>query len=291
MENQHWPSINISSISKSMQISAFYSMFECVREGGYTFNGEQHDFWECVFVKEGEICVSADERVYNMKKGEIVFHKPMEMHKFHVEKDKHAELFIFSFTLFGSLSVFFENRVFSLTENQIETVYSLIGFLREKCGVPENSVIEWHNLFETVAKSDLYMHIITNHICSLFLSICDRAPDSTPEADSESARIFKLAVTYMNENIDSSPGISDIASHCCICETSLKKIFVEYTGLGVHKYFLKLKIKYASNLLASGMSTTEIASRLSFSSQGYFSTAFKRETGMSPKEYRRLNGK
>ncbi len=291
MEKQYTPGRNLTSLSKSMQISAFYSMFECVREGGYTFNGEQHDFWECVFVQDGEICVSADERIYNMKKGEIIFHKPMEFHKYHVEKDKHARLFIFSFTLLGSLSAFFENRVFSLTEKQIETVYSLIGFLHEKCSVPENGVIEWYELFETMGDNDLHMHIITNHVYSLFLSICDLAPDSTPEADSESARIFKLAVNYMNKNIDASPGISDIASHCCISETGLKKIFTEYTGIGVHKYFLKLKIKYASNLLTSGISTCDIASRLSFSSQGYFSAAFKRETGLSPKEYRKLNEK
>ena len=54
-----------------------YSLFETHYNGRYVFPGETHNFWECLYVQKGEVCVSADERVYNLTDGEIIFHKPL----------------------------------------------------------------------------------------------------------------------------------------------------------------------------------------------------------------------
>ena len=83
--------------------------------------------------------------------------------------------------------------------------------------------------------------------------------------------------------------IAEIAKACGTSPTRLKCIFTKYSGLGVHKYFVSLKINVAAQLIKSGMTVTEISERLGFSSQGYFSLAFKRETGMSPTEYKKIN--
>jgi AraC-like DNA-binding protein len=124
-------------------------------------------------------------------------------------------------------------------------------------------------------------------IYSLFLSICDTYDGSFAESDADSARIYKSAVEYMNENLEKNLSVCDIAEYCCLSTTGLKKVFTEYAGIGIHKFFLKLKIKKAATLLAGGITTSEISHLLGFSSQGYFSEAFKRETGLSPKEYRK----
>ena len=56
------------SVKEQIYISKLYSLFIRRRKRGYSFAGETHDFWECLCVLNGEICVSANERVYNMKK-------------------------------------------------------------------------------------------------------------------------------------------------------------------------------------------------------------------------------
>ena len=43
----------------------------------------------------------------------------------------------------------------------------------------------------------------------------------------------------------------------------------------------------AIKLLASGMTVSEVAEKLEFSSPNYFSMAFKKETGTSPFEYKK----
>ena len=42
----------------------------------------------------------------------------------------------------------------------------------------------------------------------------------------------------------------------------------------------------AAGLLGSGLNVTEVADKLGFSSQSYFSTAFRRVMGVSPSAYR-----
>lgn len=287
MKNKKYYGRYLVENDKLLQINAFFTMFECTKEGGYAFQGETHDFWECVYVKSGEVCVSADERIYNLGKGEMIFHKPMEFHKFHVAKEASAQLFIFTFTFSGSLCSFFENKVFSLDKRQVDMINSIMAFAQEKTKNGTSDKDEFNRILDVISRNELHLNMLANMIYSLFLSICDTYDGSFAESDADSARIYKSAVEYMNENLEKNLSVCDIAEYCCLSTTGLKKVFTEYAGIGIHKFFLKLKIKKAATLLAGGITTSEISHLLGFSSQGYFSEAFKRETGLSPKEYRK----
>ena len=48
---------------KSITLDCLYSTFENTYGSDYSFPGETHDFWEILYVREGHICVSADERI------------------------------------------------------------------------------------------------------------------------------------------------------------------------------------------------------------------------------------
>ena len=275
-------------VDECICIDEFFTMFECLRPGGYEFKGETHDFWECVYVQSGNVRISADERVYDMSTGEMIFHKPMELHKYYVAQEDSAKLFIFSFSAHGNLTEFFKNKVFELNSAQKQIVENLLGFLHEKQNItPANDLENVCVYLESIKHSRVYINTIATYLYSLFLSICDSNAISM-ELDTESARIFKQAVRFMSENTDRPLKIDEISEKCCISPTGLKKIFAKYAGLGVHKYFLKMKINLATRLIEQGMSVSEASERLGFSGQAYFSAAYKRETGRSPSEVRKI---
>ena len=91
----------------------------------------------------------------------------------------------------------------------------------------------------------------------------------------------------MKSNLSRTLSVDELAREARVSKTALKEIFSRCGGMGVHKYFLKLKLSRASKLLKRGVSVTDVASELGFSSQAYFSSAFKREVGVSPLEYAR----
>lgn len=58
-------------------------------------------------------------------------------------------------------------------------------------------------------------------------------------------------------------------------------------GLSPRNYILCQRIERAKTLLISGqLPIVEIGHEVGFADQGYFTTAFRRITGMTPKKYR-----
>lgn len=274
------------------KITKLYTLFEDSFPGGYEFSGEAHDFWECVYVKEGTATICASDKVYNLEKGDIIFHKPLEFHKYSIDKYSFAELFIFSFSLEGKNIQFFEDKVFKLNKHQKNIIFDFLAFLYEKCGTAGVSAVHIPGKFGIMTlhtilnskKSDILSAIIINYIYALLLSICDNAT-VLGEAKLAHTDLYKKAVQYMYTHIGEKISIEDVAKYCAISTTSLKNTFITYAGVGVHSYFLKMKISRAINLLSEGVSVSDIAQKLGFSSQAYFSAAFKRETGISPSKY------
>ncbi len=268
-------------VNKKIEIKKIFSVFEQSLSENFLFQGETHNFWEFLCVEEGQICVSADDRVYHLTKGDIIFHKPMELHKFHVEKAAPSKIFVMSFTLSGTDVKKLKNVTVTLSEHQKNLLGQILSFLHSK-----DKEKTFSDYFKIVESLDISQAL--SCITELFLlSFINENSLSLTSSSSANAILFKKAVLFMDENINAWVSIDEISKHLSISASYLKKIFVKYTGLGVHKYFLKLKIIRASTLLRDGMSVSKVSDELSFSSQNYFSLVFKRETGTSPLAYKK----
>lgn len=274
----HWDFYNVN---EEVKVKKIYSFFYNVRDSGFECQGESHDFWECVYIIEGKVSVTADDRIYNLKSNDIIFHKPMELHKYHVASDAPARILIFSFSLEGEKSGFFHNKVFHLTGKQCQLVSDLLEYAQYNM-TEEAAMLEPYNrylsAFETVST---YSQTVSLYLQLLFLSIIeDNAVINN--SNSEDALIFKKAVQYMKKNISQSLPITFIAKEVSVSLSRLKRIFNRYAGISVHRYFLLLKLNRVEELLEQGETLNNIATQMGFSSQAYLSTAYKREFGVSP---------
>lgn len=85
------------------------------------------------------------------------------------------------------------------------------------------------------------------------------------------------------------PHLAELARLCGISESHLMRSFKASTGWQIHKFIAEERLKAAKTLLAAGqLSSKEVTARLGFGSPAYFATAFRRMTGKTPSEYRRL---
>ena len=108
-------------IEQLLKLSSVEMAFEASYDSGFYFAGETHPFWECVYVIDGSICASADDKIYNMNAGELIFHKPLELHKLSVTGNKPATIFIFSYSAVGELCDFFEGKTVNVISNKINS--------------------------------------------------------------------------------------------------------------------------------------------------------------------------
>lgn len=105
--------------------------------------------------------------------------------------------------------------------------------------------------------------------------------------DSEYNRYVERAKEYVAEHIDESIRVVQIGEALGINENYLTGLFHKYEGITLQHYIRKEKVRQAKELLLySSYSCSEIAALLCFSTQSHFSSAFKREVGMTPAKYR-----
>lgn len=86
--------------------------------------------------------------------------------------------------------------------------------------------------------------------------------------------------------------IQEIADDLGISKEYLQKLFKKHEGISITQYISDIKIEAACNLLKySDRKIQEISEYLQYGSVSHFSTAFRKKTGQSPKEYRDKNRK
>ena len=73
--------------------------------------------------------------------------------------------------------------------------------------------------------------------------------------------------------------------------SSLSRLFSSVEGITIERFILKLKIEHVKELLFYKEYTlSEIAFQMDYSSVAHLSAQFKKETGMSPSEFKKLKG-
>lgn len=93
------------------------------------------------------------------------------------------------------------------------------------------------------------------------------------------------AQRVIQEHLDSPLTIKELSRKVAMNECYLKKGFKALTGKTIHEYTQGLRIEKARQLLQKeGLSVSDVANSLGYSSISHFSTAFKKATGMKPCE-------
>lgn len=279
-----------SEIKEQFRISGMYSFFTAYHKKQYTFSGEYHNFWEVMYVISGSICAAGNDRVYDLSEGDIIFHEPLEMHKYYTTAPN-TKFLVFSFDLEGNLADFFRQKVFSLTKQQKGIISDLLTYVNTRTegsssvySLPEHYVEEnRRRYFDPIETDPLYGHGLVLYIYLLFLDLANEAKPALPSKSYDSI-LFSNAVNFMTDNISESFSVSDVAKHINVSVSGLKRIFEKCAGMGVHKYFLTLKINMATEMLEGGASVNDVAAQLGFSSPSYFTRAYTRETKIPPSQ-------
>lgn len=114
-------------------------------------------------------------------------------------------------------------------------------------------------------------------------------PDSA-ENKHNSTLTANQITNYLLEHIDEMTNLDQMAHDLSVSKSHLVRRAKELTGYTIQNLHEKLKIEQAKNLLQiDSLKLVEIASRLGFQNQNYFSSVFKKNTGLSPRNWAKQN--
>ena len=268
----------MKEIRRLFTVRSVITSIDAIRPKDFYFEGEMHDFWEVVFLLDGSVSATADERVYLLTAGQVLFHKPLEFHRLWSSNDTAPHIIIISFEATGEGMRFFENKLFTLDQSRYGQITEMYSRIKEALDTAEK-----------MGRSDdsyyLASHRAANCIENFLLGLYNTEAVKHISTVNAAGEDYKNIVRIMHENVYKNLSVPEIATLCNMSVSSLKKKFSLYSDKGVGKYFSYVKMRQAIVLLCEGVSAPEISDMLGFSSVNYFYSAFKREIGLTPKEY------
>jgi two-component system response regulator YesN len=126
-----------------------------------------------------------------------------------------------------------------------------------------------------------------DHLKSWSVRVTERFIDyMSDKAMNVSNHLLKQAKNYVHERLGTNFSVQDIAAHLHVHPNYLSRLFTKETGVTITDYAIRLRMERAKKRLASpGVKIFEVAELVGYESVSHFNRIFKRETGMSPKEY------
>lgn len=111
------------------------------------------------------------------------------------------------------------------------------------------------------------------------------------EQDSGYPLLVDAALGIMQEEFAHLSGPEEVAERLGVTAAHLTRLFSKTLGTTPGHYLRQCRLAYAKKLLLLPEFTVTLAAEMSgYSNANYFSKVFRRETGMSPAEFKKLNG-
>lgn len=268
--------------------TAYYSFPE-----NFSFAGETHNFWELSYIDRGKIVIQHEQNKYLLKAGEMVFCKPNVFHKSWVWQGENASVITIAFEAEGIAMESFEKSIVVLNAEERQCISAIIreAALTYRHFYAPPTTVSMEKVKKLPYGSE---QIICNRLEELIIYACRSERNILIDnriiaADSQqhgADLVFRIK-NYLEEHLEEKITLEELAEKNFISVSTLKRIFRLKTESSVMAYLTDLRIEKAKQLISEQKHTfSAIAEKTGFGSVHYFSTVFKKHTGITPNEYR-----
>ncbi|HEY8420112.1 MAG TPA: AraC family transcriptional regulator [Thermoclostridium sp.] len=146
------------------------------------------------------------------------------------------------------------------------------------------------SIFDALSRGSVISNIIyASYGLSYFLATALFMPNNSYDLKNKKNMYVENSIEFMNNNLDKKLTLNDLTRYNNLSKTQLTDIFKEKTGYSPIDFFIRLKMQKACFYLDfTDMSVSEIAEKVGYNDQYYFSRLFKKIMGRSPSEYRKV---
>ncbi|MBE9196464.1 AraC family transcriptional regulator [Synechocystis sp. LEGE 06083] len=100
---------------------------------------------------------------------------------------------------------------------------------------------------------------------------------------------LEKVTNFMQSHLDQDLSVEEIAQELGLSQFHFSRLFKQKTGITPHQYLIKLRLERAKHLLKNTkLAVNEIADECCFANPSHLARHLRRETGLSPKQFRIL---
>jgi AraC-like DNA-binding protein len=231
--------------------------------------------FQLVYITEGEGIFSIEDRTYKVIPGSMLLILPGIWHTYKpVYEIGWHEYWV------GFKGDFFSNMI---RQNLLSR-----GHLFFDLGLRDNIILTFNNIFDEVrTQRPLYQLKACAGILSLITEMLTH--ERRKEQPNYYQKIVEKAKYLMESNVYGNINLSNISEQIGISTSRLNDIFKTYTSMTPYQFYIHIKIHKAEGLLEQeNISVKEVALKMGFEDQYYFSRLFKNKTGIAPSVWKKF---
>ncbi|MCU7548820.1 AraC family transcriptional regulator [Chitinophagaceae bacterium LB-8] len=146
----------------------------------------------------------------------------------------------------------------------------------------------WQQMYDSLASGYSGISIRYANLC-LYRFLCFFFFPNKKFKSEKKEDPLERSILYMESNIGKRLQVGEIASYIQYSTSHYTALFKKKTGMTPIDYFIKMKMRYACQMLVQDkLKIKDIALRAGYDDPYFFSKLFKQVTGKSPKEYRQV---
>lgn len=270
-------------LESRVNIDGVYTVhyFEYTKD--FAYSGEIHNFWEIVYADKKRLYITAGAKEICLEVGQLYIHKPNEFHNLRCEHAANSVIVSFDCDCPELMNI--AGMVITCGSDERRLIG---GIVRESLeafstplGMPYTRVME-----KSGGGSFCCEQMVRLYIEQLLILIVRGNRRAVPVKKAENGCLLAEICDYLEKNVQLRLHFEDIMHEFNLSASVIKKIFREQMNCGVMEYFARLKVDAAKQMIREGnYNFTEIAAALSFNTSQYFTTVFRRVSGMTPTEY------
>lgn len=249
---------------------------------GWREAAHNHDFCEIMYVADGCGTVTVGGRRFDVRQGDIVIYNADLVHEEESSSDHPMALY---FMALGGL------RLTELPGNHLlppglDFIYPSGRYTDLFTACFERMIPEFEK------KEPFFAEITQNLAMTMVMYMFRIINEQNKEASQllQSNASVRLATAYIQEHLHETMTLEEIAKHCHMSKFYLSHQFTQVQGISLSKYILQSRVTKSMQLLReTSMPVKDIAESVGFHDVPYFCRTFKKETNLTPLQYRRQN--
>lgn len=263
-----------------IRISEILGYYYSIRNAGYHFKGEKHNYFELTYVDRGTLFTTVEEKRYELKEKELMIYGPGQFHTQDIPEGCSCSyvtiIFDMETVVYDEESTHYElllNKVFGYDKK----IYTLI-----KTFVTEStSQIPYMNSLMLCLLQETIIRLLQSE----FIGKKNERPVTGARQHYQDELLEKI-LAYIDETIYEPLSIAELCQKFSMSRSSLQILFKENMDISPKKYINEMKLEKSRQMICENKYTiSEIALMLGFNSIHYFSRAFTQKYHMAPSEY------
>lgn len=240
-----------------------------------------HHFFEILYICSGNIQYLIGTDRYRLQPGDVILVPPGVSHRpllTEGQSESYRRYVLWLSSEFvGILAPYFPRNGFSCP-SLIRTAGTRWNHIRRKfqAGVRESTQQKagW--------KAALYANTV-ELLTEFYRIVMD---EQAQHPHSEKPQLLDQILSYVEENLASRITLSDTARQFYVSESTVSAIFRKEMGISFYRSVIQRRLIASKNLIIQGEPLEYVAGKVGFSDYSAFYRAFRREYGISPRQFR-----